>query len=261
MRHTIVTMTRGDAHKIAEWLDYHARLGFDDVQVVLDGDVDGTEELLRSLDVPAEVTVHPRAEVGEYFHDLTPEERRGRVLRWREEHAADLAAGRMKGIDPLAWRQHLHFGPILAPYAAGQRGKGWLGLIDVDEFVVLGRHATIGELMAEQVATVGVPRVRFLNFNVDTAGHDPSRPVLAQHSRRWSHADLLTADARWAKRVKSLVRYRVAVLNATVHKINRGEHVVLDPEVARLHHFKVPASSELGIPFTVDDPIAGPPGP
>ena len=252
MRHTIVTMTRGDGHKLAEWLDYHARLGFDDVQVVLDGDVDGTEELLRSLDVPADVTIHPRAEVGEYYDGLPPEERRARVQQWRERYATERASGEMRGTDALAWRQHLHFGPLLAPYAAGERGEGWLGLVDVDEFVVLEQHATIGELMAEQ----SLPRVRFLNFNVDTDGYDPGRPVLEQHSRRWSRADLLAhEDARWAKRVKSLVRYRHAKLNATVHKINRGKHVVLDPDVARLHHFKMPASDDLDIPFTVDDPV------
>ncbi len=253
MRHTIVTMTRGDGHKIAEWLDYHARLGFDDFQIVLDGDVDGTEELLRSLDLPSEVAVHPRAEVGDYYDGLSPEERRHRVQLWRQEHAAERASGELRGTDALAWRQHRHFGPLLAPYAAGERGKGWLGLVDVDEFMVLAQHATIGELMAEQTE----PRVRFLNFNVDTTGYDPSRPVLEQHSRRWSREDLLGhEDARWAKRVKSLVRYRCAKLNATVHKINRGKHVVLDPDVARLHHFKMPASSELDIPFTVDDPIS-----
>ena len=97
MRHTIVTMTRRDGHKIAEWLDYHARLGFDDFQVVLDGDVDRTEELLRSLDVPAEVTVHPRAEVGEYYDGLSPEERGERVLEWRERYASERASGDMRG--------------------------------------------------------------------------------------------------------------------------------------------------------------------
>ena len=69
----------------------------------------------------------------------------------------------MRGTDALAWRQHQHFGPILAPYAAGVRA-GWLGLIDVDEFVVLTQHRTIGKLTAEQTR----PRVRFLNFNVAT---------------------------------------------------------------------------------------------
>ena len=89
-----------------------------------------------------------------------------------------------------------------------------------------------------------VPRVRFLNFNVDTTGHDPDRPVLEQHSVRWSREDLVShEDTRWAKRVKSMVRYRYAQLNVTVHKINRGEHVLLDPDVARLHHFKMPPTS------------------
>jgi hypothetical protein len=253
--HTIVTMTRGDGHKIAEWLGYHVSLGFDDFQVVLDGDVDGTEELLRSLDLDAQVTVHARAEVGEYYDGLPPAERRQRVLEWRERYAAERADGRMRGTDALAWRQHLHFGPLLAAYAEGERGEGWLGLTDVDEFIVLGRHRHIGELLAEQTA----PRVRFLNFNVDTTGYDPTRPVLEQHSVRWSRDDLLGHDdPRWAKRVKSVVRYRCAKLNATVHKINRGEHVVIDPDVARLHHFKMPAASELDIPFTVDDPIRWP---
>jgi hypothetical protein len=238
-----------------EWLDYHVRLGFDDFQVVLDGDVDGTEELLRSLDLQAEITVHPQAEIGDYYDGLPPAERRHRVLQWREKYAAERASGEMRGTDALAWRQHLHFGPLLAPYAAGERGEGWLGLIDVDEFIVLTGHRTIGELLAEQPA----PRVRFLNFNVDTTGYDPGRPVLEQHSVRWSREDLLGHDdARWAKRVKSMVRYRCAKLNATVHKINRGEHVVLDPDVARLHHFKMPVSGELDIPFTVDDPIRTP---
>ena len=81
---------RGDGHKIAEWLDYHARLGFDDFQVVLDGDVDRTEELLRSLDVTADVTVHPRAEIGEYYDGLPPDERRRRVQEWRDRYAAEL---------------------------------------------------------------------------------------------------------------------------------------------------------------------------
>jgi hypothetical protein len=254
VRHTIVTMTRGDGHKIAEWLDYHVRLGFDDFQVVLDGDVDGTEELLRSLDLPADLAVHPCAEVGEYYDGLSPAERGERVRQWRERHAAERASGRLRGTDSIAWRQHRHFRPVLAPYAAGERGKGWLALIDVDEFVVLAQHRTIGELMAEQT----LPRVRFLNFNVDTTGYDPGRPVLEQHSVRWSREDLLGhEDTRWAKRVKSLVRYRQAKLNATVHKISRGEHTVLDPDVARLHHFKMPASG-VDIPFTVDDPIRAP---
>jgi len=257
VRHTIVTLSRGDAHKIAEWVDYHARLGFEDFQVVLDGDVDGTEEVLRTLAVPAEVTVHRREEVGEYYDGLPPEERRERVLAWRARHAEALDSGAMRGIDALAWRQHRHLGELMAPYADGERGRGWLALIDVDEFVVLTRHPTIEALTAEATA----PRLRLLNFNVDTSGYDPGRPVLAQHTVRWSREDVLAHPSpRWARRVKSIVRYRCARLEHTVHKISRGPHELLDPDVARLHHFKMPPNDELGIAFSVDDPVRLPPG-
>jgi hypothetical protein len=55
--------------------------------------------------------------------------------------------------------------------------------------------------------------------------------------------------------VKSIVRYRCAVLDHTVHKISHGRHVLLDPEVARLHHFKMPLNEEIDLPYTVDDPV------
>ena len=252
MRHTVVTLTRGDAAKIGEWVDYHARLGFEDFQIVLDGDVDGTEDVLRALDVPARVTVHPRAEVGEYYDGLAPQERRDRVLRWRAEHAEELESGAMRGIDALAWRQHRHLPEIFAPYAAGERGRGWLALIDVDEFIVLDGPESIGAVTAQATA----PRLRFLNFNVDTSDHDPSRAVLEQHTMRWSREDVLAhPNHRWARRVKSIVRYRCARLDHSVHKISRGRHALLDPELARLHHFKMPLNSELDIPYTVDDPV------
>ena len=252
MRHTVVTLSRGDAHKIAEWVDYHARLGFEDFQIVLDGDVDGTEDVLRSLDVPARITVHPRAEVGDYYDGMGPEERRHHVLQWRARHAEALESGAMRGNDALAWRQHLHLPEVMAPYADRQRGRGWLALIDVDEFVVLTRHRSIGEVTAEATA----PRLRLLNFNVDTTGYDPSRPVLEQHALRWSREDVMGHPLRrWARRVKSIVRYRCARLDATVHKVSRGKHVLLDPEIARLHHFKMPPNTELDIPFTVHDPV------
>ncbi len=252
VHHTIVTMSRGDGHKIAEWADYHARLGFDDFQVVLDGAVDDTERVLRGLDLPARISVHPRREIGEYYDGLLPEERQHRVQEWRLKHAEQLASGSMRGNDALSWRQHRHFPEVLARYAGGARGRGWLALLDVDEFLVLAAHASIGELTGEATT----PRLRFLSFNVDTRGHDPTLPVLEQHSVRWSREDVLAHPMkRWSRRAKSLVRYRCARLTSTVHKISTGRHTVLDPEQSRLHHFKVPVQRQLDIPYTVDDPV------
>lgn len=251
MRHTVVTMSRGDAGKIAEWIRYHARLGFEDFQILLDGDVDGTEELLRTLDVPASVTVHPRPEVGDYYDGLSLEEQRERVLAWRAENAGALESGTMRGQDAIAWRQYLHFPDVLAPYAAGDRGRGWLALIDVDEFIVLRGHDSIGELTENAPA----PRLRLLNFNVDTSGHDPSRPVLEQHTMRWSREDLMSyEDQRWARRVKSIVRYRCATLDGSIHSVSKGRNALLDPDEARLHHFKMPVN-KVTVPYSVDDPV------
>ncbi|GAB6987375.1 hypothetical protein [Nocardioides pyridinolyticus] len=97
--------------------------------------------------------------------------------------------------------------------------------------------------------------MRFLNFNVDTTGHDPTRPVLEQHTMRWSLEDLMAyEDERWARRVKSMVRYRFARLDSTIHKLNRGRHALLDPATARLHHFRMPLH-RVDIPYSVDDPV------
>lgn len=257
MRFTLVTMTRSDAHKIAEWVGHHAALGFEDFQVVLDGDVDGTADVLRDLrgSVPARITVHPRAEQGEYYDGLPAAERHERIRAWRERHAAQLATGEMRGVDALAWRQHQHVAEIMAPYAAGRRGGGWLAFLDVDEFLVLRQHASLADL----VEGVTQPRLRFHSFDVDTTGHDPRRPVLEQHSRRWAWQDLVDhPQPRWAKRVKSMVRYRAAVLSSTVHKISRGRHEVVPWESARVHHFKVPPSTDVGIAYSVDDPVRTP---
>jgi hypothetical protein len=250
--HTIVTMTRGDAHKIGEWVDYHAELGFDDFQIVLDGDVDGTEATLRSLEVPAVVTVHPRPEIGIYADGLTPGQYQLLRAEWQRQHAEQIAAKQIRGHDPLSWRQHQRIPEIMAPYAAGERGRGWLAFIDVDEYIVLRGYSGIRQVTQEAEA----PRLRFLNFNVDTTGHDPARPVLEQHTRRWAREDLLALeDQRWANRPKSIVRYRCARLTSTVHKISTGRQQTLDPERARVHHFRIPLQVGVDIPYSVEDPV------
>ena len=256
MPHTIVTMTRGDAHKIGEWVEYHARLGFGDFQIVLDGEVDDTAGVLASLELPVEITVHRRPEIGEYSDGLSADERRVQFGEWRRRHAAELEAGQIRGHDPLAWRQHQRFPEILAPYSEGRRGRGWLSLIDVDEFIVLRGYRSIREVTHQP----GAPRLRLFSLNVDTSGYDPTRPVLEQHTRRWSRDDLLALDdQRWANRPKSIVRYKCARLTSTVHKISTGRQAQLDPERARVHHFRMPIQEGVEVPYRVDDPVTMPP--
>ena len=118
--------------------------------------------------------------------------------------------------------------------------------------MVLRSYGSIREVTAQAEA----PRLRLLSFDVDTSGHDPTRPVLEQHTRRWAREDLLALeDTRWAKRPKSIVRYKCARLTSTVHKISTGRQQVLDPERARLHHFRIPLQPGVDVPYSVDDPI------
>jgi hypothetical protein len=72
-------------------------------------------------------------------------------------------------------------------------------LVDVDLRHQSRRHYPLAEGDARRSGrmtstTPGAPRLRLLSFDVDTTGHDPTRPVLEQHTRRWSRADLLTLD-------------------------------------------------------------------
>ena len=250
----VVTQSRGDAPRLAEWVPYHARLGFEEFHVILDGLVDDSDEVLESLDVGARVVVHRYPEEGVYYDGLSPDERMAVVRRWREDNAEMLAALPHKAVDPQSLRQRRRVSEVLEKIVEGRRG--WVAHFDSDEFI----HVPGGTLR-DLVDDPGVPRLQLLSFDVDTTGHDPSRPVLEQHSMRWSRADVEAhPDQRWATRVKAMVRFKAALPLKSLHRITFGRHVVLDPDAARIHHYRVPLQPiDPPIPFSVDDPLAMPP--
>lgn len=152
MRYTIVTQTRGDGSRISEWIAYHSSLGFDDFQIILDGVVDDTPDILRELDVPAAVVVHRYPEEGDYHDRLTPQERQLRLREWREANAEMRAKLPHRGFDPQSVRQIERVSQVLTPYRSGEHGRGWAAHIDVDEFINLPSHATVGELLDDAPA-------------------------------------------------------------------------------------------------------------
>lgn len=257
MPHVVVTLSRGDADRLPEWVTYHARLGFEEFHVILDGLVDDSDEVLESLDVGARVVVHRCAEEGVYLDGLSPADRAAAVRRWREENAEMLAALPHRAVDPVALRQRQRVPPVLAQVTEGRRG--WVSFIDADEFIHLPGGGSVRDLTGAATA----PRLQLYSFDVDTTGHDPSRPYLEQHTRRWSRADVEAhPDGRWATRVKSIVRFRAAAPFKSIHRISIGRHQKVDPEVARLHHFRIPLQPvDPPIPYSVEDPISVPSGP
>lgn len=214
MSHVIVAQSRGDASRLAEWVTYHSRLGFQEFHIVLDGLVDHSDEVLDALDVDAEVRHYLKPEQGEYYDGLTVAEHSERILRWGEENA-DLVAS--------------------LPYTAC-------------DIRTVTRDAP-------------APRLRLLNHNVSTVGHDPSRPVLEQHQMRWSREDLENYPFKaWTNRIKTIARFRHATPYNGIHHLTPGPHHVVSPDVARLHHFRVPEQPmPAPLPYSVDDPITMPP--
>ncbi|QIK76011.1 glycosyltransferase family 2 protein [Nocardioides piscis] len=251
MPHVIVTQTRGDAHRLAEWVSFHAALGFDEFHILLDGVVDDSQRVLEALDVPARVETHLYPEEGDYYDGLSVDDRLARVKVWREHHREELDRLPYAATDPQSMRQFRRIRELLPAIVEGRRG--WLAHIDVDEFINIPSGASITSLTAQATT----PRLQLLNFNVDTTGYDPSRPVLAQQGPRWAREDLLEhPDTRWATRVKSIVRFRAATPFRSIHRISFGRHEVVDPDVARLHHFRVPLQPMTPpLPYTVDDVV------
>ena len=257
MGFTIVTQSRGDAARIAEWVTYHHRLGFDDFQIILDGLVDDTDEVLagpRPARADRPCTATPRRATTSTA--CPPAERARRVAQWRVDNAEWRATLKGKALDPIAVRQFQRIPEVLAPYAAGDRGRGWVALHRRRRVPAPARYDSIRDLA--RAATM--PRLRFLNFNVDTSGHDPARPVLEQHTLRWAREDVVQhPNSAWVNRVKSMVRYRKCLPFFSVHRISRGRAEVLDAEVARLHHFRIPLQPlDPPLPYRVDDPLRMP---
>lgn len=251
---TIVTQSRGDGPRLAEWVTYHSRLGFEEFHIVLDGVVDDSREVLAGLDVEAKIHVHERPESGEYYDGLGYSERYQRVLAWRKANAEMLEASPLPINDSTSHRQFQNIPPVME--AVVKDRKGWVAFIDVDEFI----HIPGGGSIRDLLRTAEAPRLCLMSLNVDTSGHDPSLPVLEQHSMRWSIDDLRSYEhPAWARRVKTIARYRVATPFVSVHRITKGKAQRVDPTVARLLHFRTPEQKMYPpLPYSVHDPITMP---
>ncbi|SDP53035.1 Glycosyl transferase family 2 [Arthrobacter sp. ok909] len=250
MQHTILTMSRGDAPRLREWVEYHSWLGFDDFHVILDNPTDDSANVLRTLHVPAKITVEVRPAFGEYYDGLAGDEKVARAEVWREMNRERIVEWGLPIVDPLSMRQYLYLPAALNKYAL--RGEGWVSVIDVDEFIVLPG----GRKISDVTTAAKMPRVRFLNFNFDFKERDPGRPILQQHTRRWAREDIVGHGQGWDTRVKSIARYDAAVPMASVHAISRGWFETLEPEIGRLHHYKVSGHGVPVLPFCVEDRAA-----
>jgi len=250
MRRCVLTMSRGDASRIEEWVKYHAGLGFNEFRIILDNPIDDTEHILNGLDVNAEVHIDVRGHHGTYFDGMDQAERWETIKRWRIENAEAIAAIGMGPVaDPISHRQRQYFVPELQKFS--DAGDGWLALIDVDEFIVLPPHETIADVIAAAIK----PRLRFLNFNVDMRDWRPGQSVLEQNMR-WHRDDLVAYGKGWDTRVKTVARHDALMPMDSVHRISPGPNVMLDPDHYRLLHYRGADQGIAELPYRVVDDAA-----
>jgi len=239
-------MSRGDAPRLREWVEYHSWLGFDEFHIILDNPNDDSERVLRDLDVSAKMTVDVRPASGDYYDGLSQGERWKQVLAWRMANESDLKAVGIPVVDPQTVRQHEYFSDVLSAYAG--IGDAWVAVIDLDEFIAIPDGRKIHDITAAARA----PRVRFLNFNFDTTGHDHTLPFLTQHTARWAREDVEAYGRGWEGRVKTIARNDALLPFVSVHPISEGQFEIAAPDVARLHHYRIPEQG-LPIAYSVED--------
>lgn len=249
MKYTILTMSRGDEHRIKEWVEYHASLGFNDFHFILDAPIDESLSVLKSLKVDADITVEVRQPSGDYYDGLTPSQRWEAVKKWRLDNAEQIQKLGLPASDSLSMRQYTYFPEVLEQYSG--YGEGWLALIDVDEFIVFPG----GQQIRDIAAATNSPRIRLLNFNFDMDNHTEGEPVLKQ-TMRWAREDIEAYGKGWENRVKTIARYDSLLPLASVHPISKGPFVTLDPEIGRLHHYKLPGQGIKELPYRVKDEAA-----
>ena len=147
----IAAIVRNDAAHIGEWATHHQNVGVTRFLIYDDGSSDGTVDCLRDhLRPGTTVTVTPWAQ-------RLSDARLGRELH----------------------NQVLAYAHAAANHAGSLR---WMALIDVDEFLLPTRHATLGEALAvlEHLPAISLPQVTYLCLSEEC----PPEGVLRGVTRR-----------------------------------------------------------------------------
>ncbi|OFL19369.1 glycosyltransferase family 2 protein [Corynebacterium sp. HMSC062A03] len=245
----ILTMSRGDAPRLKEWVLYHHELGFNFFHVILDAPVDESEAILRHLSEEFELSIDITVKdaKGLYFDDLSPKDRWERVKKWRLDNESYIESSGLPIVDPLSDRQYTYL-PEKLEELQNNFPDDWVAVIDVDEFIAFPGSKNLKELIKKSSA----PRIRFLNFNFDMSNWEPDTPVREQ-TYRWSRKDIEAYGKGWENRVKSIVKIDHSLPLSSVHVVSKGPFQTLPPTVARLHHYKFP-NQLIQIDYSVHDP-------
>lgn len=243
--YTILTMSRGDEERLEEWVRYHSQIGFDEFIILLDDPIDDSESVLKRLSQEFRIVYQVKEPYGAYF-DRYGDSYYDDMQRWREENKELIQFVNPNTFSPISLRQYTYFPSLL--HELSNRSKGWICLIDLDEFIVLEKYGSVKELTKQ----VSFDRIGFLNFDFDTSDHKKGESFTRSHTKRWDRKDIVEYGEGWDSRIKSIVKCNKCLPFDNLHAISLGERVYLDPSEARLHHYKIPLAP-IGLPYSVED--------
>jgi len=164
----IVTMFRNEANYLKEWIEYHRMVGVDHFLLYNDRSIDNWQEVLEP-----------------YINSNLVE-----VIEWSAEPGTAIFPGHQT-----------------AAYKDGlRRSKGntkWLAFIDVDEFILPKKNATIIKCLNQFFSQADGIYVCWRNFGTNNVYINPGKPILTQltaashplHPRNASGKSIVKVDA------------------------------------------------------------------
>ena len=212
-RAAIVAVAKNEGVYLHEWIAYHRVIGFDELLVYDNDSDDGSQALLTELAGYGMVT-------------------------------------------PIRWSVPADVPPQSSAYADGLarlgRDFGWVAFIDLDEYVVLPQHATIGQFLRDRPVTDALG-INWRNFG--SSGHARYAPELvldrfrrcarADYGRNrrvkvLAHTSALKRPGVHSAKLVAGVRY----VDVTGEPIRDGRSTQANLDVIRLNHYYTKSAEE-----------------
>lgn len=188
---TIAAIAKNEGPYLLEWIAYHRVVGADRIVVIDNDSTDGSQFLLRALDGAGAITYIPWPTRVAY--------------RNFEKHRT----GPQVPAYYFAWRLERQLGR-----------DGWIGFIDLDEFVVPTEGVSIGEML-EQLPAASAVGVNWRVFGSSGLEAQPPGLVMENFTRR--AADDFNAN----RHVKTFARVS-KIISPGIHVPSRLDGPILD---------------------------------
>lgn len=225
MQYLICTCVRNEQHRMAEWIDYHLRLGFSKIHVWCDNCTDDTAAVSTAVD--KRVDVHITSPSGAY----SPPSMRNPDLYNTAEVVRRLLSAWQATYDSH-FRDPVH-------------RQDWILFIDPDEFLIPEVGQTLQTIFSDPLC------IRFPSYDFQPV--DLSLPVIGQRPMRWS--DESKSRSLFAERCKTAVQYIPGTMLYDVHYAIKYPTHASQCTRAKLGHFREHPyhNNRQALPYDVTD--------